>query len=320
MEHHCTGVSKLLRRNMRQFKPTENFTPRSGKSISAYYNDIEKFRIITPSEEIELAEKIQSGDMVARDKLATANLRFVISVAKMYGGTSDPELFNDLVSVGNIGLIEAAEKFDHSRGFKFISFAVWHIRKEMIKHLGDNSRMVRIPQNKISELRVMVDVMNILAMKLGREATVEEAMEYMEETEDTRIKSLTFDKSNIMRVMNANAKHDSLDSPFKNDGSNDNTIKDVLISDVSSTDSFCVTESMERMTKLLVAGLKPIEKTVVLRRHGIGNLGFEESYDGMSHDLGVSPERIRQIYLRALKRMNIRVRKLKLQRDDVLND
>jgi RNA polymerase primary sigma factor len=258
--------------------------------------------------------------MVARDKLATANLRFVISVAKMYGGTSDPELFNDLVSVGNIGLIEAAEKFDHSRGFKFISFAVWHIRKEMIKHLGDNSRMVRIPQNKISELRVMVDVMNILAMKLGREATVEEAMEYMEETEDTRIKSLTFDKSNIMRVMNANAKHDSLDSPFKNDGSNDNTIKDVLISDVSSTDSFCVTESMERMTKLLVAGLKPIEKTVVLRRHGIGNLGFEESYDGMSHDLGVSPERIRQIYLRALKRMNIRVRKLKLQRDDVLND
>jgi len=320
MEHHCTGVSKLLRRDMRQFKPTENFTPRSGKSISLYYNDIEKFRIITPREEIELAEKIQSGDMAARDKLATANLRFVISVAKMYGGISDPELFNDLVSVGNIGLIEAAEKFDHTKGFKFISFAVWHIRKEMIKHLGDNSRMVRIPQNKISELRAMLDVMNILDMKLGREATLEEAMEYMEETEDTRVKSLAFDKSNITRVMNANSKHDSLDSPFKNDGSNDNTIKDVLISDGDSTDSFCVTESMERMTKLLVAGLKPIEKTVVLRRHGIGNLGFEESYGCIGYDLGMSPERIRQIYLRGISRMNMRVKKLKLQKDDILDD
>jgi len=304
---------------MRQFKITERITPRSSKSIAAYYTEVEGYPIITPQEEVELAARIQEGDKVARDKLATANLRFVISVAKMYGGTGDPEMFNDLISAGNVGLIEAAEKFDPSRGFKFISFAVWHIRKEMLKYLGDNTRMVRIPQNKTNEIRAIMEVTNTLTMKLGREATIEEVMEYVKDTGDIRVKSLSIDRSNIMSVMNADRKPASLDAPFKNDGSNDSTMHDVIASDLSSADSFSVAENMEKMTKMLTATLSPIAKTIVLRRHGIGG-GFEESYGSIGHDLGMSSERIRQIYMKSLKIMGIRVRKLKLHGDDIFPD
>ena len=304
---------------MRQFKVTERITPRSSRSISSYYTEVERFSTITAQEEVELAKKIQSGDMVARNKLATANLRFVISVAKMYGGSGDPETFNDLVAVGNIGLLEAAEKFDASRGFKFISFAVWHIRKEMLKHLGDNTRMVRIPQNKSNELRVIMEATNTLTMKLGREASVEEVMAHLQETGDERVKSLSIDNNNVMSVINADRRHSSLDAPFKNDGSNDNTMHDILASDYSSADSFCVAENMEKMTKLLTANLSPMMKEIVTRRHGIGS-GFEESYTSIGHDLGMSSERIRQIYMKALKTMNIRVRKLKLAQDDIFGN
>ena len=304
---------------MRQFKVTERITPRSSKSISMYYSEVERFPTITAQEEVELAVRIQGGDMVARNRLATANLRFVISVAKMYGGTGDPEMFNDLIAAGNIGLIEAAEKFDHSRGFKFISFAVWHIRKEMLKHLGDNTRMIRIPQNKTSELRVIMEATNMLTSELGRDATLEEVMEYVHKTGDTHGKSLSINSSNIMSVLNADRKHASLDAPFKNDGSNDSTMHDTLASDINSADSFCVAENMESMTKLLTANLSPIAKSIVLRRHGIGG-GFEESYGSIGHDLGMSSERIRQIYMKALKMMNLRVRRLKLQEDDIFTN
>ena len=304
---------------MRQFKVTERITPRSSKSISMYYSEVERFPTITAQEEVELAVRIQGGDMVARNRLATANLRFVISVAKMYGGTGDPEMFNDLIAAGNIGLIEAAEKFDHSRGFKFISFAVWHIRKEMLKHLGDNTRMIRIPQNKTSELRVIMEATNMLTSELGRDATLEEVMEYGHKTGDTHGKSLSINSSNIMSVLNADRKHASLDAPFKNDGSNDSTMHDTLASDINSADSFCVAENMEGMTKLLTANLSPIAKSIVLRRHGIGG-GFEESYGSIGHDLGMSSERIRQIYMKALKMMNLRVRRLKLQEDDIFTN
>jgi RNA polymerase primary sigma factor len=305
---------------MRNFKLTENFTPRSGKSISNYYSDIERFNIITAREEIELAERIQSGDMTARDKLATANLRFVISVAKMYGGTSDPELFNDLISVGNIGLIEAAEKFDHSRGFKFISFAVWHIRKEMTKYLTDNNRIVRIPQNKIQELRVMQDMMNKMSTELGREPILEEVIAYAEETGDPRLKSLSFDPTNAMMVMNASRKHNSLNEPINNDENSENTIQDTLASELASTDTSSIEESKEKMTRLLIAGLTPIEKAVVLKRHGIGAGGFEESYATIGQELGLTHERVRQIYMKSLKRMNLRIKRLKLQRDDIFDN
>lgn len=304
---------------MRQFKVTERITPRSSKSISMYYSEVERFSTITAQEEVELAVRIQGGDMVARNRLATANLRFVISVAKMYGGTGDPEMFNDLIAAGNIGLIEAAEKFDHSRGFKFISFAVWHIRKEMLKHLGDNTRMIRIPQNKTNELRFIMEATNMLTSELGREATLEEVMEYVHKTGDTHGKSLSINSSNIMSVLNADRKHASLDAPFKNDGSNDSTMHDTLASDINSADSFCVAENMESMTKLLTANLSPIAKSIVLRRHGIGG-GFEESYGSIGHDLGMSSERIRQIYMKALKMMNLRVRRLKLQEDDIFTN
>jgi len=278
---------------MRQFKITDRITPRSSRSISTYYTEVEKYQIVTPQEEVELSRRIQEGDTAARDKLATANLRFVISVAKMYGGSGDPEMFSDLVSAGNIGLIEAAEKFDPSRGFKFISFAVWHIRKEMLKYLGDHSRMIRIPQNKTNELRAILEETNTLSMKLGREATFEEVMESMIEKGNEKIK--TMELGTLKNVVLAD---------------------DLIASDGESTDSFASIDSMDKMTKILTAGLTPIAKTIVLRRHGIG-MGFEESYGSIAHDLGMSTERIRQIYMKSLKIMNQRVKRLKLQKEDI---
>ncbi len=299
---------------MRQFKITDRITPRSSRSISTYYTEVEKYQIVTPQEEVELSRRIQEGDTAARDKLATANLRFVISVAKMYGGSGDPEMFSDLVSAGNIGLIEAAEKFDPSRGFKFISFAVWHIRKEMLKYLGDHSRMIRIPQNKTNELRAILEETNTLSMKLGREATFEEVMESMIEKGNEKIK--TMELGTLKNVVLADKRPTSLDAPIMNDGSSDSTMYDLIASDGESTDSFASIDSMDKMTKILTAGLTPIAKTIVLRRHGIG-MGFEESYGTIAHDLGMSTERIRQIYMKSLKIMNQRVKRLKLQKEDI---
>ena len=131
---------------MRQFKILERLTPRTTRASSSYLNDVERIQMVSPEKEAELGFLAKNGDTVARDLLVTANLRFVLSVAKMYARS--PEDYGDLVAAGNVGLVDAATKFDPSKGFKFISYAVWHIRKEMLAHLSDNSRLVRIPINQ----------------------------------------------------------------------------------------------------------------------------------------------------------------------------
>jgi RNA polymerase primary sigma factor len=182
---------------MKQFKPVERYTPRQSASAGYYLNDVSRGnKILSPEDELEIATKASNGDMEARNKLVRANLRFVLSVAKMY--TRDPDIYQDLVSVGNIGMIEAAEKFDPSRGFKFISYAVWHIRKEMIKYLVDNSRIVRMPGNRNNYLVRVRRLAAELSSKLDREPTTEELVEVLKgEENEKRALSLLFTQHQI---------------------------------------------------------------------------------------------------------------------------
>jgi RNA polymerase primary sigma factor len=292
---------------MRQFKVTERITPRSGRAVSIYYTEVERYPVVTPKEEVELANKIQNGDLEARNRLATANLRFVITVAKMY--THDPEIFNDLVAVGNIGLIEAAEKFDPSRGFKFISFAVWHIRKEMLKYLGESTRLVRIPQNKTNELRAILDAAAKLTMNLGRDATMDEVLEHLREIQDPRIK--TVDSGVIRDAMSADQKPSSLDVHFDSSNPGDSgTLHDIIPSPDFKTDDFAHQENMKSLVERLTGSLTPLQREIVLRKHGIGNtIQMEESYSSIGMALDMSGERVRQIYTKALRIMNSKARK-----------
>lgn len=302
---------------MKQFKVTERITPRSSRSVNIYYTEVEKYPRVTPEEEVKLAYRIQQGDLVARDRLATANLRFVITVAKMY--THDEEIFNDLVAVGNIGLVEAAEKFDPSRGFKFISFAVWHIRKEMLKHLGDNGRMIRIPSNKIAELRAILDEAGKLTMSLGRDATVDEVIEHLREMKDVRIK--TMDTNIIRDALEADKKPSSLDYQFDSANPGDSgTLHDIIASNDFPTDEFINKENTKSLVESLTGTLSPLQKEIVLRKHGINNkVGFEESFTSIGMDLDLSGERVRQIYKKAMRLLNIRVRKNGIERSHVLD-
>ena len=301
---------------MRQFKITERITPRSSRSVNIYYSDVEKYPTVTPSEEVELAKRIQMGDMAARDRLATANLRFVISVAKMY--TRNEEMFNDLVSVGNIGLIEAAEKFDPSRGFKFISFAVWHIRKEMLKYLGDNARLIRIPQNKILALRGIFDTAGKLTMEMGREATLEEIIEKLKESNDPKFKTL--DNIAINDMMCADNMPSSLDAQFTSGTSEGGTLYDLIPSKENLPDHDLDIESVRDVIERLVSSLSPVAQIIVKRRHGIGNkVGFEESFGTIGHDLDFSSERVRQIYVKAIKTLMLKARKSGIKKDDFMS-
>ena len=300
---------------MRQFKVTERYTPRTSRATSAYHVELEKYKPVTAKEEVELARRIAEGDTEARDKLATANLRFVISVAKMY--TKDPEVFNDLVSVGNIGLVEAAEKFDPSRGFKFISFAVWHIRKEMLRYLGDNMRTVRIPVNKINDIHAVFELSDRLAMIKGRDVTIDEVCEYAKEIGDTRIKAT--DSSYYAETFGAN-RSISLDEEFSNsDGSQDGSLHDKIASD-SFADTGVYKDGQTRIIKILCGGLKPVEKEVVLKFHGIGNpYQLKKDNSSLGEEVGLTGERVRQIYAKSLKKMKIRAKKLKIKEEDIFS-
>ena len=154
---------------MRPLKITQSITSREGENFNKYLKEVSNLDMITPELEIELAKKIKCGDKLAQDKLITANLRFVISVAKQYIGRG-LEL-EDLISEGNLGLIKAAQKFDETRGIKFISFAVWWIRQSILQAIADNSRVVRLPLNQINALNKIKSAQSQLEMELGRSAT-----------------------------------------------------------------------------------------------------------------------------------------------------
>ncbi len=273
---------------MRQLKITKSITNRETASLDKYLQDIGKEELITAEEEVELAKKIKSGDQDALEKLTKANLRFVVSVAKQYQnqGLSLPDLINE----GNLGLIKAAKRFDETRGFKFISYAVWWIRQSILQALAEQSRLVRLPLNQVGSLNKIKKATSRLEQRFERAPLVDEIAEMMELPE-----------YKVDKAMKITTRYVSMDAPLNQE--EDTQFLDVFISDdVPRTDSDLMRESLNKEIQRSLATLTPKERDVINLYYGIGmahGLTLEEI--GAKFDL--TRERVRQIKEKAIRRL-----------------
>jgi RNA polymerase primary sigma factor len=276
---------------MRQFKISNTITNRDGTTIEKYFSEVAKQPLLTTEEEVVLAKKIKKGDKDALDKLVKANLRFVVSVAKQFQYAKIS--FNDLINEGNMGLIKAAKMFDESRGFKFISYAVWWIRQSIMKALSDHSRLVRIPSNKISDLQKVSKANATIEQELERDATPEELAEYLQlEVED------------IENIQKASIRQISLDAPFEEDDSN--CLLDVMKDpNAEAADKNVeLSSSLNTEMKKLFSSLSDQESEIVKKYFGIA-LEYPRSLDDIGAELRLSKERVRQIKDKAIKKMRL---------------
>ncbi len=272
---------------MRQLKINTSITNRESESLDKYLQEIGKEDLLTVDEEVELARRIQKGDKRALEKLTKANLRFVVSVAKQYQnrGLSLP----DLIDEGNIGLIKAAEKFDETRGFKFISYAVWWIRQSILQAIAEQSRLVRMPMNQQSALSKVNQEVNKFEQEHERKPSVEEL---------TQITDLPEDK--IDGALNAPMRHVSMDAPFSD--SDDSSLIDVM-EDTNSpmADRELVRESLRMEITVALKSLSPKERDVIEALYGINSP--ELSMEEVGEKYGLSRERVRQIKEKAIRRL-----------------
>jgi RNA polymerase primary sigma factor len=274
---------------MRQLKITQSITNRESASLEKYLQDIGKEAMVTPQEEVELAQKIRNGDRVALDKLTRANLRFVVSVAKQYQnqGLSLPDLINE----GNLGLIKAAQRFDETKGFKFISYAVWWIRQSILQAIAEQSRLVRLPLNQIGAINKVKKALSRLEQDFQREPSPEEISEAVELTRDQ--------VSDVLRV---STRPVSMDAPFDNNEEN-NTLLDVLSNnDMPNTDSSLLDESLTEDINRSLSTLSKRESEVIKMFFGIGTR-HNMSLDEIGMQLSLTRERVRQIKVTALRRL-----------------
>jgi RNA polymerase primary sigma factor len=275
---------------MRQLTITQSITNRKeSHTIEKYFNDLSKEGTITPEEEADLARRIRTSDNVALEKLVKANLRFVISVAKQYQNRNIP--LNDLINEGNIGLIKAARKFDETKGFKFISYAVWWIRQSILQAINNHSKIVRIPANKKSHFNQIKKVYSSFEQVYEREPTPEELAEILEQN-----------PSDIYNTLNADISKTSLDAPFGDDG--EGNLYDVMEnSSIEGTDyKMEYTQSLKHETLRTLKTLDAREMEVIKMSFGIDYdhaMNFAEIGDGM----GLTRERVRQIREKALRKL-----------------
>ena len=274
---------------MRQLKITQNITNRENQSLEKYFQDVNKIEMITSEEEVELAQRVQDGDEAALEKLVKANLRFVVSVAKQYQNKS--LTLNDLINEGNLGLIKAAQKFDHTRGFKFISYAVWWIRQSIMQALAEHSRLVRIPLNKVGSLNKINKAMAELEQKYNRAPTDQELAEILE-----------MDDKELKGTLSARTRHVSVDAPFAEGESN--SLLDVLEDDtiVSTDGDLEYTNSLQIETERSLATLDPREQQVLRMYFGIGEQ-TAISLEQIAETLNITRERVRQIKEKAIKKL-----------------
>lgn len=272
---------------MRQLKITKSITNRNSDSLEKYLHDIGKEELITPEEEVELAKRIKQGDQEALEKLTRANLRFVVSVAKQYQhqGLSLPDLINE----GNLGLIKAAKKFDETKGFKFISYAVWWIRQCILQALAEQSRIVRLPLNKIGALNKINKAFNQLEQEHEREPSPDEVAKVLDLPEDK-----------IAGTLELSGKHLSVDAPFQE--GEDNSLLDVLQnSDIADTDTKLIDESLTKEIERTLNTLPEKESNVIRAFYGIGRK--QMSLEEIGESIGISRERTRQIKEKAIKHL-----------------
>ncbi len=273
---------------MRQLKISKQFTNRENKSLDKYLNEISKVSMIDAQEEVELARRIREGDQAALEKLVNANLRFVVSVSKQY--QNQGLTLGDLINEGNMGLIKAAKRFDETRGFKFISYAVWWIRQSILQALADQSRIVRLPLNKVGSLGRITQMAAKLEQELEREATPDEIAE-----------ALQVPLSEVENALRSSGRHLSIDAPLA-DGE-DNTLLGVLDqNDEPNPDTPLINESLQNEINRVISTLSDKERDVLKYYFGLdGNAAH--TLEDISEKVGLTRERVRQIKEKALRRL-----------------
>ncbi len=274
---------------MRQLKITQSITNRESQSLERYFNEISKVDLLTPEEEVDLARRIRNNDHKALEKLTKANLRFVVSVAKQYQNRNLS--LNDLINEGNLGLVKAAQKFDETRGFKFISYAVWWIRQSIMQAIADQSRTVRLPLNKIGTLNKIKQAMANLEQQYEREPTAEELSEILE-----------LDEFEITNTLNNGARQLSMDAPFEDGESN--SLLDVMVDSDSDTTSKNIVyhDSLTIETERALSSLTEKERNVVKLFFGIG-VPNSMSLEQIGEEIGITRERVRQIKEKAINKL-----------------
>jgi RNA polymerase primary sigma factor len=275
---------------MRQLKITKQVTNRETPSLDKYLQDIAKVDLITPEQEIELSNRIKNGDQKALDTLVKANLRFVISVAKQYQnqGLTLPDLINE----GNLGLIKAAKRFDETRGFKFISYAVWWIRQSILQALADQSRIVRLPLNKIGTINKINKTSSLLEQDLGRTPTIYEIADYLDIT-----------VADVKMALSNTNKHVSMDAPLINGDESSSNLYDILVNtEKQSPDNVVMKESLQKEIERSLTTLKYREASIIKLYYGLsGNTAHTLEEIGALYEL--TRERVRQIKEKGLRRL-----------------
>lgn len=273
---------------MRQLKISKSITNRESASLDKYLQEIGHEELLTTDEEVELAQRIRKGDKRALERLTKANLRFVVSVAKQYQnqGLSLPDLINE----GNVGLIKAAEKFDETRGFKFISYAVFCLKKKILQAIAEQSRLVRLPLNQVGSVNKIARELNRFEQEHERKPSVDEIAERVDLPEDK-----------IADAMKANSRHVSMDAPIA-DGEDSSMIDFLAGGDSSNTDRELAIESLKAEVSRILKLLSDKEQKVVRAFFGIDG-SPEMTLDEIGEKYNLTRERVRQIKEKALRRL-----------------
>ncbi len=274
---------------MRQLKITQQITKRESKSLEKYLQEVSREGMITADEEVELAQKIKEGDELALNKLVRSNLRFVISVAKQYQNTG--LTLEDLINEGNLGLIEAAKRYDHTKGFKFISYAVWWIRQSILKAAADNSRTIRLPHNRLGEIQKINRASSEFEQTVEREPTDEELAELLE-----------MDIEKVQNSRKMSRKQASLDAPMANDEDNNSLISVIESDSTPAPNDALIHESLSTDIERTLSYLKGMEAEVLRLFYGLSGRK-EMTLEEIGNHFGLTRERIRQIKERGLRRL-----------------
>jgi RNA polymerase primary sigma factor len=272
---------------MRQLKITQSITNRESQSLDKYLSEIAKVDLITAQEEVILAQKIREGDQAALERLTKTNLRFVVSVAKQY--QNQGLTLGDLINEGNLGLIKAAKRFDETKGFKFISYAVWWIRQSILSAVAEQSRIVRLPLNQVGSLSKIRKSSSKLEQQFERPPTPEELADDLETTPEK-----------ISDALSNAGRHVSVDAPFVT--GEENTLLDVLMSGDASTDSELMTDSLTQEIKRSLGILAERERQVIVLFFGLNSVAAH-SLEEIGEKFSLTRERVRQIKDKALLRL-----------------
>ena len=273
---------------MRQLKISKQITNRESQSLDKYLQEIGKVDLLTPDEEVELAKRIRQGDQLALEKLTKANLRFVVSVAKQY--QNQGLSLGDLINEGNLGLIKAAQRFDETRGFKFISYAVWWIRQSILQALAEQSRIVRLPLNRVGSLNKISKTFSELEQRYEREPSPDELAEVLEVS-----------TNEVVDTLKISGRHVSMDAPFVQ--GEENNLYDVLENDTEEKpDSELMNDSLRREVQRALSTLTRREADVISLYFGLDG-AHAMTLEEIGEKFNLTRERVRQIKEKAIRRL-----------------